>query len=98
MSDISRQIWEMKHRYTDDKSATVKKTVAKIWSRVAAALSALEREPAYWRRRFKILYQNFASCPPATFLRAPGRAAMSHYSIVSSWEPFLMIWSASSLI
>jgi len=52
MSDISRQIWEMKQRYTDDESATVEKTVAEIWSRVATALSALKREPAYWRRRF----------------------------------------------
>ena len=52
MSDISRQIWKIKHRYTDDESATVEKTVAEIWSLVSAALSALEREPAYWRRRF----------------------------------------------
>ena len=47
MSDIARQIWEMKFRYTDDESATVEKTVAETWSRIATALSAPEREPAY---------------------------------------------------
>tara|TARA_E500000331_G_scaffold285978_1_gene280627 strand:- start:3084 stop:3251 length:168 start_codon:yes stop_codon:yes gene_type:complete len=37
MSNISRQIWEMKCRYTDDESATVEKTVAENWGRVSAA-------------------------------------------------------------
>ena len=46
MSDISRQIWEMKYRYSDNETATVEKTVAETWSRVATALSAPERELA----------------------------------------------------
>ncbi|MGB0552152.1 MAG: ribonucleotide reductase N-terminal alpha domain-containing protein [Alphaproteobacteria bacterium] len=52
MTDISHQICEMQYRYSGNKLATVEKTVAETWSRVATALSAPEREPAYWHRRF----------------------------------------------
>ena len=72
MSDISRQIWEMKYRYSDNESATVEKTVAETWSRVATALSAPEREPAYWRRRFLDALSEFRFLPAGRILAGAG--------------------------
>jgi len=72
MSDISRQIWEMKYRYSDNESATVEKTVAETWSRVATALSAPEREPAYWHRRFLDALSEFRFLPVGRILAGAG--------------------------
>ena len=72
MSDISRQIWEMKFRYTDDESATVEKTLAETWSRIATALSAPEREPAYKRRRFLDALSEFRFLPAGRILAGAG--------------------------
>ncbi|MBT5494104.1 MAG: adenosylcobalamin-dependent ribonucleoside-diphosphate reductase [Alphaproteobacteria bacterium] len=72
MSDISLQIWEMKYRYSDNESATVEKTVAETWSRVATALSAPEREPAYWRRRFLDALSEFRFLPAGRILAGAG--------------------------
>jgi len=72
MSDISRQIWEMKYRYSDNETATVEKTVAETWSRVATALSAPEREPAYWHRRFLDALSEFRFLPVGRILAGAG--------------------------
>jgi ribonucleoside-diphosphate reductase alpha chain len=72
MSDISLQIWEMKYRYSDNESATVEKTVAETWSRVATALSAPEREPAYWHRRFLDALSEFRFLPAGRILAGAG--------------------------
>jgi ribonucleoside-diphosphate reductase alpha chain len=72
MSDISRQIWEMKYRYSDDESATVEKTVAETWNRVATALAAPECEPALWRRQFLDALSEFRFLPAGRILAGAG--------------------------
>ena len=72
MSDISRQIWEMKYRYSDDESATVEKSVAETWNRVATALAAPEREPALWHRRFMDALSEFRFLPAGRILAGAG--------------------------
>ena len=72
MSDISRQIWEMKCRYTDDESATLEKTVPENWTHVSAALFAPEREPANCRRRFLDALSEFRFLPAGRFFAGAG--------------------------
>ena len=72
MSNISRQIWEMKCRYTDDESATVEKTVAENWGRVSAAFFAPERKPAYRRRRYLDALSEFRFLPAGRFFAGAG--------------------------
>ena len=72
MSDISRQIWEMECRYSDDESANVEKTVAETWSRISAALFAPEREPAFRRRQFLDALSVFRFLPAGRFFAGAG--------------------------
>ncbi len=98
MSDISRQIWEMKYRYSDNETANVEKAVAETWSRVATALSAPEREPAHWHRRFLDALSEFRFLPAGRILAGAGTDRDVTLLIVSSWVPLPMIWSASLII
>ena len=69
---ISQQIWDMKYRLKGASGEPLDKTIEDSWRRVAAALAAVEREPAKWTERFCAAMQDFAFLPAGRVLAGAG--------------------------
>lgn len=72
MSTISRQIWEMKYRFTDMRTNTAEKSIDATWHRVARALAAPEANPKTWQSRFYQAMQGFRFLPAGRILAGAG--------------------------
>ncbi|MEL0113935.1 MAG: adenosylcobalamin-dependent ribonucleoside-diphosphate reductase, partial [Rickettsiales bacterium] len=72
MSDLSRQIWEMKYRYTDPVTLSAEENVEATWRRVANALAAPETDTALWRERFYGALSDFRFLPAGRILAGAG--------------------------
>ena len=72
MSDISRQIWEMKYRYTNPVTLSAEENIEATWRRVANALAAPETDTALWRERFYGALSDFRFLPAGRILAGAG--------------------------
>ncbi|WP_119678917.1 LAGLIDADG family homing endonuclease [Indioceanicola profundi] len=72
LAPISRQIWEMKYRFTQPDGQPVDRTVEETWARVATALAAPERDPDLWRDRFLTALRDFRFLPAGRILAGSG--------------------------
>lgn len=62
LANVSRRVWEMKYRYTDDKADEA--TIADSWRRIGRALAAVETADApSWQARFEGILQDFRFLP-----------------------------------
>ena len=72
MASISQQIWDMKYRLKSVDGQPVDKTIADTWKRVATALSALEKDPSHWRKKFFEALEDFKFLPAGRILSGAG--------------------------
>ncbi|MED5395849.1 MAG: adenosylcobalamin-dependent ribonucleoside-diphosphate reductase, partial [Pseudomonadota bacterium] len=72
MASISQQIWDMKYRLKSVDGQPVDKTIADTWKRVATALSALEKDPSHWRKKFFGALEDFKFLPAGRILSGAG--------------------------
>ena len=72
MSDISRQIWEMKYRYTNPVTLSAEENIEATWRRVANALAAPETDTALWSERFYGALSGFRFLPAGRILAGAG--------------------------
>jgi ribonucleoside-diphosphate reductase alpha chain len=71
-TEISRQIWETRYRYTSD-WVIHDHSVEDSWQRVARALASVENQnQADWSRHFHALLQNFGFLPGGRILAGAG--------------------------
>lgn len=61
LQPTSQEIWEQKYQLKDQAGRPVDKSLDDMFSRVATALSANEREPNYWKSRFRWALENGAT-------------------------------------
>jgi len=72
LSDISRQIWDMKYRWRDLDGAPHDASIEDTWRRVATALAAPEAEPEIWAERFYAILETFEFLPAGRILAGAG--------------------------
>src|SRR5579883_2971920 len=65
---ISQRIWDMKYRLKGPSGEPIDKT----WRRVATALAAPERDPAYWAERFYRAIEDFKFLPAGRVVAGAG--------------------------
>jgi len=67
---LSQFIWQT--RYRDALARPAEATLDDTWKRVAAAVAAIEREPAYWAERFLRVLRNFRFLPGGRIVAGAG--------------------------
>ena len=72
ITDISRQIWEMKYRRTGAGGAQPEESIEASWRRIAAALAAPEVDPQYWSAQFFDALVGFKFLPAGRILAGAG--------------------------
>src|SRR5579871_4723535 len=69
---ISQRIWDMKYRLKGPSGEPIDKTIEDTWRRVATALAAPERDPAYWAERFYRAIEDFKFLPAGRVVAGAG--------------------------
>ncbi|MEM1316097.1 MAG: adenosylcobalamin-dependent ribonucleoside-diphosphate reductase, partial [Pseudomonadota bacterium] len=69
---IAEQIWDMKYRFKSPEGAPLDADLQATWDRVAAALAAVEDDPAAWTPRFRAALQDFRYLPAGRILAGAG--------------------------
>jgi ribonucleoside-diphosphate reductase alpha chain len=74
---ISQQIWDMKYRLKGPANGSIAgepidKTIEDTWRRVAAAVAAPEKDPAYWAERFYAAMADFRFLPAGRVVAGAG--------------------------
>ena len=72
ITDISRQIWEMKYRRNGADGAQPEESITASYRRVAAALAEPEVDPQYWSAQFFDALVGFSFLPAGRFLAGAG--------------------------
>ncbi|MCR6629292.1 MAG: adenosylcobalamin-dependent ribonucleoside-diphosphate reductase [Magnetospirillum sp.] len=72
VASISQQIWDMKYRFKTADGEPVDKTIEDTWHRVAAALAAVEADPAAWAERFYGAMEDFRMLPAGRIVSGAG--------------------------
>jgi ribonucleoside-diphosphate reductase alpha chain len=72
LTEISRQVWDMKYRLKNPDGTAVDKTVEETWARVASAVAAVEAVPKLWQPRFLELMRDFRFLPGGRILAGAG--------------------------
>src|SRR5579885_1671762 len=69
---ISQRIWDMKYRLKGPSGEPIDKTIEDTWRRVATALAAPARDPAYWAERFYRAIEDFNFLPAGRVVAGAG--------------------------
>ena len=72
MAPISQQIWDMKYRLKAADGAPIDGAIEDTWRRVAAALAAVETEPARWTGIFYEAMEDFRFLPAGRIIAGAG--------------------------
>lgn len=72
VAPISQQIWDMKYRHKSAKDNARERTISDSWRRVATALSAPEKDPKKWEKRFFSLLEDYKFLPAGRILSGAG--------------------------
>jgi ribonucleoside-diphosphate reductase alpha chain len=72
VASISQQIWDMKYRLKGPSGEPIDKTIEDTWRRVAAAVAAVERDPALWAERFYAAMSDFKFLPAGRVVAGAG--------------------------
>ena len=72
LSNIARQIWDMKYRFKATSGDPIDQTVEDTWRRVAKTLAAGEHEPALWEQRFADALSEYKFLPAGRILAGAG--------------------------
>ena len=67
---LSEFIWQTRYRDVDARPAEME--IGDTWKRVANAVAAIEREPAFWAERFLRILQHFRFLPGGRILAGAG--------------------------
>ena len=69
---IAEQIWDMKYRLKSADGTVLDATVEDSWHRIAAALAAVEADPALWQPRFYAALEGFKFLPAGRITAGAG--------------------------
>lgn len=72
LSNIARQIWDMKYRFKAADGDPIDQTVEDTWRRVAKTLAAVEHEPARWEQEFAEALSDYKFLPAGRILAGAG--------------------------
>ncbi len=72
IAPIGQAIWDMKYRLKAADGTPVDATVEATWARVAAALAAVEADPAAWAPEFQAALSDFQFLPAGRILAGAG--------------------------
>ncbi|WP_340297775.1 MULTISPECIES: adenosylcobalamin-dependent ribonucleoside-diphosphate reductase [unclassified Roseobacter] len=69
---ISEQIWDMKYRLKEADGTPIDRTVEDTWRRIARALASVEKDPAYWEKKFYEALEDFKYLPAGRITAGAG--------------------------
>ena len=72
LSNIARQIWDMKYRFKTPNGEAIDQTVEDTWRRVAKTLAAQESDPDAWEQRFTEALSDYKFLPAGRILAGAG--------------------------
>ncbi|WP_417516390.1 adenosylcobalamin-dependent ribonucleoside-diphosphate reductase [Minwuia sp.] len=74
IAPISQQIWDMKYRLKRADGEVVDQKLSDTWTRVARTLASVEKDPAFWEKRFHDALDGFKFLPAGRIIAGAGSA------------------------